>query len=185
MADLSFSRSTNLHLRLEYPKRSDPMIKASRCGDLNTFRVRRREFLSLALISLIFLGVVGCDSHPETAPASGKVSFNGEPLKFGSVMFQPVDGGQPARAEIKPDGSFEMSTYAEGDGAPLGKHRVRIMCSTAQDPSNPIEISANDVNPGKLLIPRKYTQLSSSGLIATVAANENPPFVFDLKGPNR
>lgn len=122
----------------------------------------------------------GCENRPATAPIQGVVYFNDKPLEFGSVMLQPMGGGPPARGEIQSDGSFALSTYAEGDGALLGKHRVRVMCNSVQDPDNTAEFDINAASVGKLLIPRKYTQLSSSGLTAEVLANENPTLELRL-----
>lgn len=134
----------------------------------------------LAALAAACLAVAtGCDSQAPTAPATGLVRFDGEPLKFGSVMFQPVAGGQPARGEIGADGTFVLSTFAPEDGAIVGEHRVRVMCNTLQR-DGATTVSGNDASAGQLLIPRKYTQLSSSGLFATVAEGENPPFEFDL-----
>ena len=132
------------------------------------------------LVVLVCLMVAGCDTLPETIPVSGSVYFNDQPLKFGTVTFQPVEGGQPARGQIQSDGSYRLSTFSEGDGAMLGNHRVRVMCTTAQDPSNPAEIRANDIMAGTLLIPRKYTQLGSSKLTAEVKAEGENKFDFRL-----
>ena len=149
------------------------------CGkQLSTATRSRASLLLIALFSL----AVGCDSLPPTAPVTGTVYFNEKPLTFGSVTFQPSSGGQPARAEIKPDGTYRLSTFTDSDGAIIGNHRVRIMCTTAQDPKNPIEISGNELMAGKLLIPRKYTQMGSSGLTADVTFEGENKFDFKLTG---
>lgn len=137
-----------------------------------------RPLLAAVVAGNLFFAT-GCDSHSPTAPARGLVRYDGEPLKFGSVMFQPVAGGQPARGEIGPDGTFVLSTFAPEDGAIVGEHRVRVMCNSLQR-DGAKTAPGNDATAGQLLIPRKYTQLSSSGLFATVAQGENAPFEFDL-----
>lgn len=137
------------------------------------FRVATFLFVSAIAFS-------GCENRPATAPIQGIVYFNDEPLKFGSVMLQPMTGGPPARGEIQPDGTFVLSTYTDGDGALLGKHRVRVMCNSVQDPNNTAKFDVNAAAVGKLLIPRKYTQLSSSRLTAEVLPTENPPLEFRL-----
>lgn len=133
------------------------------------------------LIGLILIAA-GCDSLPQTAPVTGKVYLNDKPLEFGMVTFLPAAGGQPARGKIQSDGSYTLSTYAEADGAVPGKHRVRIMCTTAQDPKNPIELTGNELMAGKLLIPHKYTQMGSSGLTADVKIEGENKFEFKLTG---
>jgi len=134
-------------------------------------------FASAAAVSV---AVVGCDRGPEIVPVTGTVLYNGEPLPFGSVTFQPPSG-QPARGEIRGDGTFELSTYRRGDGAVVGKHKVKIACYESQHPAavkGPGEQSL-----GRSLIPTNYTLLDQSGLVAEVRPGENEPFVFDLSGP--
>lgn len=135
---------------------------------------RRYSFLVLVM------GVGGCNSNPPTAPVEGKVLFDGEPLQFGRVMFQNTAGGPPAIGEISSDGTFKMSTFADGDGATLGDHRVRITCYTMQDPSKASESGPMGDSLGALLIPKKYTSLGASGLTATVVESDNPPLLFEL-----
>lgn len=144
-----------------------------------------RVLHTATLLTLTLSISVGCDTHPATAPVQGSVLFEDQPLKFGSVMFQPTSGGQPARGEIQPDGTFILSTFSEGDGAIIGSHRVRIMCNSVQDPNNTAAYDVNAANVGRLMIPRKYTQLSSSGLTADVSASENGPFEFRLTKSGR
>jgi hypothetical protein len=121
--------------------------------------------------------VPGCDSGPKVVPVSGKVLYHGKPLQFGTVMFQPPTG-QPAIGEIRPDGTFSLSTFRPNDGAVVGKHKVRIACYESQrggGPKGPGEQSL-----GKLLIPQRYTLFDQSGLTAEVREDSNEPFVFEL-----
>ena len=80
---------------------------------------------------IVLAAIAGCERGPNTVPVSGKVSYNGTPLEFGSVMFQPPSG-QPALGEIQSDGTFSLSTYRPGDGAVVGRHKVRIACYESQ-----------------------------------------------------
>lgn len=130
-------------------------------------RTRQLRAATLALLSLGPL-LQGCNSNPTVAPVSGHVTLDGEPLKFGTVMFQAVSGGQPATAKIGSDGSFTLSTYGTDDGAPIGQHRVRVVCYSSQDPSSPAAEGPAGDSLGQLLIPEKYTSLGASGLSAEV-----------------
>jgi len=133
---------------------------------------------------LLVLGtsiLVGCDSGPPVAPVQGKVLYNGEPLPFGSVTFQP-SSGQPAKGEIQPDGTFTLSTFAPNDGAIVGTHKVRIACYTSQDP-NRQQPTGGEQSLGQLLIPREYTMFDTSKLTAEVKPEGNEPLVFELTGP--
>lgn len=73
--------------------------------------------------------LAGCGgSEFDVAKASGEVVADGQPMMMGTVMFTPVGDsgltGKPAVGQVKPDGTFVLSTYASGDGAVVGKHRV-------------------------------------------------------------
>lgn len=121
----------------------------------------------------------GCHKrNHELVPVTGKAIYDGQPLRFGSVMFQP-EWGQPATGEIQPDGSFRLVTRGEGDGAAVGVNRVRIACFEAQDPAKAASDVATDAL-GRLLIPAKYLSFQSSGISVEVQPNTNEPVLLEL-----
>jgi hypothetical protein len=87
---------------------------------------------SIVLILLLTLSQgVGCsDAKFAVRPAAGKVLCAGQPVSGGTVTFIPIgddttqETGKVATAEVKPDGTFVLSTYGRFDGAIQGKHRV-------------------------------------------------------------
>ena len=119
---------------------------------------------------------LGCKKNPEVVPVAGKVLYNGKPLPFGIVMFQP-EVGQAAQGEIQPDGSFQLSSYLPNDGAVPGRHKISIRCFSGQKTAD------GGGPPGRLLIPQKYTRFGTSGLTAEIANGANEPLVLELKGP--
>ncbi len=147
---------------------------------------RKKSFLAALLrfhptFFLCFLIVLaGCNSGPETGSVSGTVLFDGEPLRFGSVMFQNVAGGQPAVGEIRPDGTFVLSTFRPEDGAIIGKHRVRVVCYSSQEPKANGQAGPAGDALGKLLIPERYTSLGASGLSAEVTSEGLDNFLIEL-----
>jgi hypothetical protein len=128
-------------------------------------------------VLILLLGELGCNRGPQVAPIEGKVTYNGKPLTFGSVMLQPRQG-QPAVAEIQSDGSFRLSTMKPNDGAIVGIHKIRVACYESQ--RNPGQIGGEQML-GKLLIPEKYTFFDQSGLAVEVLPRDNPPLMLDLK----
>jgi hypothetical protein len=98
-------------------------------------------------VSTMILAVLmptGCSRSPyELAPVSGTVRIDGQPLSTGKVMFAPVgdadsvDAGKPAIGCLRPDGTFELSTYKEGDGAVVGSHWITIYGPGKEDPPLP------------------------------------------------
>jgi hypothetical protein len=113
-------------------------------------------------------------------PISGKVIYNGQPLSFGSVTFQPTSG-QPAWGEIQSDGTFVLSTYGPNDGAVVGTHKIKVACYESQRPT--ATPKAGEQTLGRSLIPQNYTLFDQSGLTAEVQPGENAPIVLELNGP--
>ena len=142
---------------------------------------RRSLALTLAVLSIavwcVALGGCGSDRLP-VAPVEGKVLYNGTPLEFGSVVFQ-AQAGPPSRGAIRPDGTFVLTTYSDGDGAIIGTNDVRITCFESQRPGYVVDESEEEPGVGQSLIPRKYASPGQSGLKEEVKA-ENQPFVFEL-----
>lgn len=143
-----------------------------RCPDPRAMRV---ALFGACLIGL--LGHTGCGRRPTLALVSGRVTLDGKPLEFGSVMIQPV-AGPAARGSIRPDGGFTVGTFAPGDGAIVGPATVRVACYEQQRPGAPPP--QGELALGKSLIPDKYTQFETSGIAVTVAAGMGP-LEIDLK----
>lgn len=136
-----------------------------------------RRVFTLGLGCLIgAFAALGCKQNPDVVPVSGTVLYNGKPLPFGIIMFQP-EAGQAAQGEIQSDGSFQLSSYGPNDGAVPGRHKISIRCFSRQASAD------GGGSPGRLLIPQKYTRFGTSGLTAEIAAGPNEPIVLELTGP--
>jgi len=89
-----------------------------------------RGVLRVLTSAVLTVSVAGCGGGAfEVVPAGGSVQFNGAPVSAGSITMVPVaaagaDPGKPAKAELRSDGTFELSTYGQFDGAIPGRHRV-------------------------------------------------------------
>ena len=76
---------------------------------------------------------VGCSSgeaRRPTQPASGTLKILGKAAPGATLVFHPdqpwgKDEPKP-RATVKPDGSFEVTTYEGNDGAPEGNYTVTV-----------------------------------------------------------
>jgi len=125
---------------------------------------------ALGVFAPIVVLAAGCwsgASRPKTVPVYGKVTYCGEPVTKGKVMFQPVKPAEglpvrPATGELRSDGSFEMSSFESDDGVVPGQYRVSIMSLlSGPTPDNP--------NAPKVWgVPQKYANPLQSGLQATV-----------------
>ena len=126
--------------------------------------------LSLGIV-LIAISISGC-SGPKLIPVMGKVTYQGKPLEFGSVMFQPSGEAEPARGKIQNDGTFVLTTHAEGDGCAPGSCQVRVTCYEGQ------KSGADSL--GALLIPKKYTRFGTSGVSFDVSLEMPQPVLIEL-----
>lgn len=127
------------------------------------------------LTSLLVASSAGCSSENriETGTVSGVVTYNGDPLQIGSLLFVPVGGGPSAEANIGTDGSFEMGTYEDDDGAVLGEHKVMITAFTSPGGSGlPEDVIDGDGAPVSV-IPDFYGDLEKSGLKVDVKSGDN------------
>jgi hypothetical protein len=84
---------------------------------------------AIALAGILAM-LVGCNSGEfPTAPVTGRVICEGKPVPHVRVYFEPLGSGivgPSGFATVKEDGTFVLTSYKEGDGAVIGKHRVRV-----------------------------------------------------------
>lgn len=85
--------------------------------------------LTQLLVSVLALVAVGCggSDRPPLAQAVGKVTLDGEAMAGATVTFIPVEGGRPTTSMTDAEGMYEMNTYGDDDGAPVGDHYVSVM----------------------------------------------------------
>jgi len=156
----------------------------------NPLKLRTLVTVVLSLTALFSLSGCGPDDGlGKRFKVSGKVTYNGQPLKSGTVDFFPEDPNtaRPATGEIQEDGSYRLTTQTPGDGAMGGKYKVAISAyevDKAQTSSPPQGGSADQVAVAraqkKSLIPIKYSGTDASGLAATVGPGSTT-HNFDLK----
>jgi hypothetical protein len=121
------------------------------------------------------LALTGCNSRPETFPVKGKVTFKSRSVPMGAVVFHPRDDKLPmAKGEIRSDGSYELTTFQERDGAAAGEYQVTVHSFTLPQGTEGEEGYRSPVP----LAPLKYTRLTQTPLTATV---EKKPNVIDFE----
>jgi hypothetical protein len=134
--------------------------------------------LSVACVPAVVL-LLGCSNPNDqnTAIVRGKITYNGNPVTKGNVTFYPDVMGPAAMGMINPDGTYSLSTYATGDGAVVGTHKVAVVSKEEQ---TNFEANAPPTD-GKWLVPAKYFLEATSGLTAEVKAGQENEINFDLK----
>ena len=134
----------------------------------------RRGVLSAAVVALA-LGLSGCGGG--LYPVKGTVTLDdGTPLTKGLVVVERVDGGAVgARGEVRPDGTYELSTGKPGDGVAPGRYKVLV---------NPLDLSDVPDEQKNLPFDVRYTKFETSGLEFEVKAGPNE-FPIKLDRPKK
>lgn len=131
---------------------------------------------SLAIAATVAVGCSQGDADRlETYSVHGTAKYNGQPMAGASIVLIPESPSpkqkMPPFGRIDSDGSFEITSYANGDGAPAGKYKVTFTWSNG-DPDSPTDLLG-----GKFDNPHRPV----STVTIEAGDNELPP--FDLKGP--
>jgi hypothetical protein len=147
------------------------------------FRGLRRAIGPLAC-GCALLATLGCGNSPPRTPVSGRVTFDGQPLKFGTIMFQHQSGGQPASGTIGAEGKYQLADFKGREGALVGPNLVRITSFEGNDPNwagrQNSQLPPGEVVLGRSLIPPKYGSFGTSGLKVDVLAGEPQTINFEL-----
>ncbi len=114
------------------------------------------------LVGLLVLA--GCGGgRPKLYPVSGSVTVKGKPADGAVVRLFPAAGGEHMPAGVvQPDGSFKLTTFEPGDGAPAGEYKLTVTWrpakKTTMDPDGPDKLAG------------RYADAGSSRLTAKVDA---------------
>ena len=141
-----------------------------RCGGHGASSWSFVVILTTALLS----GCAGGNADNKlAAKVTGKVTYNGKPIPGGSLVFSPIGGaknnkpGKAGQATIKPDGTYAVTTYTDGDGAVVGQHRLLFSPPPVEQPQTPAGGHAA-ASP-----PSPYADLGPKQAEITVAKGEN------------
>lgn len=166
----------------------------------------------LCLLILVALtAFIGCPagSGVSTAPVSGLVTLDGQPVDGATISFVPKsEGGVAAAAVTDASGRFTLVTTS-GEGAVPGSYAVTISKASAGEAQASVDprsmggnLSAEDMkamaekareqtgrkssgggsnaSAGSTL-PKKYAVADTSGLAAEVKAGDKNEFTFEMK----
>jgi hypothetical protein len=147
----------------------------------------RTALVAAAVLAALAAGCGPSNGVP-VARARGTITYKGKPVAKAAVAFLPEKPGVvPALATTDENGTFRLSTYGNGDGAPVGWCRVAISLTGPPPPLPPhlekAEAAAETLRmPGKPLIPPKYFLPDTSKLRAEVVAGKDNVFDYVLEG---
>jgi hypothetical protein len=123
------------------------------------------------LLLITALALTGCGDRsgpPGTIPVTGTVVYAGRPLPDGSVHFAPDSGGGGGAARLA-NGSFRVHLVP-------GSYRIAVISTEGFEQVDP---KTGGMLPGKSRIPGRYTTVETSGLAATIdAENDHVPLLL-------
>jgi hypothetical protein len=124
-------------------------------------------------LACLLVLLVGCGpSGPKTYPISGTVSWNGQPVPKGHIVFASADGSMAPDAGAILDGRFAFRAKA-------GHKRVEVYADRESGPPDPVM----HIAPRESYIPAEYN--AQTTLTAEVVAGADNEFNFDLRPDRR
>lgn len=153
-------------------------------------------FFTLLSCLALFATFIGCggDSRLKVAPVKGRITYHGQGVPNAVVVFMPSADNDEKSKKLRPfayadaQGNFQIKTYIDNDGAPLGKYRVGVVApSSAPAHSSKDAPAGQSSNSGTtaVAIPqdviKKYGDAATSGLEVNVQAGDNNLPPFELK----
>jgi len=132
----------------------------------------------IAVNALVFTSCGKSGRQPVYA-VQGHVLYEGKPVPNAQVVLHPLadDKNQPVRptGRAAEDGSFALTTYEAGDGAPEGEYAVTVDLRR-RDPE--VEGDAS-----RSVLPARYLKSATSPLRVQIkkGKNELPPFELSAR----
>lgn len=133
----------------------------------------QQTLLSFSL-SVVLISACGCSkesTNPETVPAAGVVTLNGDPIAGAQIAFMSADGeSRGGYATSSEDGSFSASTFQANDGVLPGKYNVTVMKYPAEDTATGVDMESDEYTGDEVaeaeeiknLLPAKYAEKSTT-----------------------
>lgn len=110
-----------------------------------------------AYLSCVCLAGCGSRDKLKLYPVAGTLLVSGEPAANAKIAFHPLSPGAAALpvATTAPDGTFRLTTYAAGDGAPAGEYAVTVVWPDDSLPVDECVEAAHDRLQGRYADPTK------------------------------
>ena len=134
---------------------------------------RAKQLQRLWQFSLLLCFVAGCGASDDRFSVTGQVTYKGQSLEHGSIVFVSPKSRQ-VTGEIERGEIVNVTTVEPNDGIAAGEYMVGI---TSRDRSEKYKDSMAPPS----LIPMRYADPSTSDLKATIQPDGNNALRFDLE----
>jgi hypothetical protein len=149
--------------------------------------------IQLSITLIIALALVGCNQAPQLkglVPASGTVTFNGEPVEGAMVIFIPDSEGTSMRAASATtggaNGRFTLMTLQPADGAFPGTYKVTVEKTETTENDQTVRMGPDGRAMDNLMtvdfLPLKYMDISTSDLTVEIPPRGNRNITLELSG---
>lgn len=146
----------------------------------------RTAFALVGLFCLLATGGCGDGSKPAAVPTKGTVMFKkSKPAAGALIVFHPNDpafekkiGGKPF-AKVKDDGTFVLTTFAEGDGAPEGEYGITVQWQ-ANAKEGKLSLGGEGAAGASMINEAKYGNPSKPFQTVTVKKGDKNEFAIDV-----
>jgi hypothetical protein len=149
---------------------------------------RAVEMVGWGAVLAVVAAFAGCSEGGAGAkapvfPVKGAVRFEGEPAAGAFVVFHPQKPAKPGEeapprstGQVQPDGTFELTTNSQADGAPAGDYAVTVSWTK-------LITQGKDAVAGPNVIPPVYSKPETTPWKVTVkdGANQLEPYSITKK----
>jgi hypothetical protein len=150
---------------------------------------RWRSWRYAPVVMAVALAGCGPGNGLTLGRVQGKVTFKGEPVRYGTVSFVPDttkgSDGPMAMGNIKDDGTYVLSTSDPGDGAVVGHHKVSVVGLDPTPVTKTEQKAAPDPEKSPLEVMKaraKGLEQARHGLIGKAAAAKPAEDTFTDRG---
>lgn len=134
-----------------------------------------------------WIGCGGQQGVDGVVPVSGDVRYQGSPVEGAMVIFAPEGEGRASSGMTDANGRFALTTLRANDGVLPGKYRVTVAKTETAGEMTEEESQLYFAQHGnapqvttKELLPAKYKNADTSGLVAEIPSAGSSDLVFEL-----
>jgi hypothetical protein len=143
---------------------------------------RHRIGFFLGIVGLAsMLGLSGCGGGDpfERQPIQGSVNFEGKPIQFGVIRFEPADKEPTGTSASIRDGRFKIERSA---GVGPGNYKVYVQAFDKMDAGPAGAFPGEEGTPPQNILPEKFLNEPAAKITISKVANDKPNEVsLDLK----